>query len=382
VILVVAVSAFVVASAVRAQNALFETASPVTVGPGPGQVLLTDLNRDGHLDLVTAHLLKQFIGIQLGNGRGRFTPPSTSPMTLEFAPGAMAAADVNADGMVDLVLASRDESREYVHVFNGDGRGAFTPASRHVVAAAMAYYKPRLVLADVDANAAVDIIYANGRRNSIEVLLGIGRGTWRAGETVTLTPRRDFYTFALADIDLDGHDDLISTGDDRGGGQRLEIRRGTGRGTFAAAIDGGETLPQPRIAALADLDGDRLPDLVITHAEVSRLSILTNAGGGRFAQAPKSPHAMASEAFAVLVHDVDRDRRPDIVAATVHSRQRPYESVVTVLTGDRWQPAPGSPFVVAPGSYQLAAGDLDEDGRLDLVASSFEGETVSILIGR
>jgi hypothetical protein len=42
----------------------------------------------------------------------------------------------------------------------------------------------------------------------------------------------------------------------------------------------------------------------------------------------------------------------------------------------------GSPFRVAPGSYQLAAGDINEDGKVDLVASSFEGETVSILLGR
>jgi hypothetical protein len=382
VVVAAALTALVTTGAAQSQTALFESAAPVTVGPGPGQILLIDLNRDGHLDLVTAHLLTRVIGVQLGTGRGRFTPASTSPMTLGFAPGAIAAGDVNGDGVVDLVLASRDESREYIHIFAGDGRGGFASASRHVIAQAIAYYKPRIVLADADANGAVDIVYANGRRNSVELLLGLGRGTFRAGETVTLQPRRDFYTFVLGDIDLDGHVDLIAAGDADSGGEHLEIRRGIGGGTFATASEGGPTLPRPRVAALADLDGDRLPDLVVAHAEDSRLSVMSNAGGGRFVHASTSPHSIPTEAFAILVHDVDGDRHPDIVAATVNSRARPYDSSVTVLLGSPREPAVGSPFRVAPGSYQLAAGDINEDGKVDLVASSFEGETVSILLGR
>ena len=53
-----------------------------------------------------------------------------------------------------------------------------------------------------------------------------------------------------------------------------------------------------------------------------------------------------------------------------------------MLTGEKRDPAAGSPFPVPPGSYQFAAGDIDEDGTIDLAASSFEGETVSILFGR
>src|SRR5262249_30565482 len=87
-------------------------------------------------------------------------------------------------------------------------------------------------------------------------------------------------------------------------------------------------------------------------------------------------------AFGVVVTDVNRDRRPDIVAATVNSRARPYESRLTVLLGDRFDVASGSPFPVGPGAYQLAVGDVDEDGKPDVVTSSFEGDSIAVVLGR
>ena len=95
---------------------------------------------------------------------------------------------------------------------------------------------------------------------------------------------------------------------------------------------------------------------------------------------PRRP--VGRQAFGVAVADVNRDRRPDIVAATVNSRARPYESRLAVLLGDTFDVAPGSPFPVGPGAYQLAVGDVDEDGKPDVVTSSFEGDSIAVLLGR
>lgn len=95
-----------------------------------------------------------------------------------------------------------------------------------------------------------------------------------------------------------------------------------------------------------------------------------------FTPAPASPYNIGAEAFAVVVTDVNRDRRDDLVAATVNS--------VTVLLGDsrEFVPAPGSPFRAGPGAYNVTVGDLNEDGNLDVAASSFEGNAVTVLLGR
>jgi hypothetical protein len=112
------------------------------------------------------------------------------------------------------------------------------------------------------------------------------------------------------------------------------------------------------------------------------MSILLNDGRGSLTQAPQSPRDLGREAWGVVVSDVNRDQRPDIVAATVNSRLRPYESRVAVLLGDGFTAAPGSPFQVGHGAYQIAVGDINEDGKPDVVTSSFETDSISVLLGR
>ena len=101
--------------------------SPVTVGHGSGRVLLADINRDGHLDLVTQHLLSSSVAILSGDGKGHFASFDGAPMRLGYQPGTITVGDVNHDGIPDLGVTSRDEKSEYAHVLLGDGRGRFKP---------------------------------------------------------------------------------------------------------------------------------------------------------------------------------------------------------------------------------------------------------------
>jgi len=76
------------------------------------------------------------------------------------------------------------------------------------------------------------------------------------------------------------------------------------------------------------------------------------------------------------VGDVNADKRPDLVAATVDSVS------VLVSEGGGFVPAAGSPYKAGPGSYHLAVGDINADGKPDIVAASFEGNSVTVLVGK
>jgi hypothetical protein len=268
--------------------------SPVEVGKGSGQVVLADLNRDGHLDLLTQHLLPQNVAVRLGDGKGRFASANDSPMNLPYQPGAIALGDVDKDGNLDLGIASKEGGREYVRVFLGNGRGGFNIASGSPFSTSVSQetYKPFLRFEDINEDGRIDLVTANGRRDSIEILFGNGRGAFSQGPSVKLDCGRCRHSIALGDVDGDRHLDLVVAfnNESDGGPGRLVVKRGDGKGAFTDLPGALVPLPRdPRLGVLADLNGDQHPDAVLSHSN-NRLSVLLNRGNGVFTPAPASPH--------------------------------------------------------------------------------------------
>ena len=109
---------------------------------------------------------------------------------------------------------------------------------------------------------------------------------------------------------------------------------------------------------------------------------MLNEGKGRFAHAPGSPIQLDWPVWEVIARDINRDHIPDLICATVN-HNKPFDSKIVVLLGDGHgglKPAPGSPFPAERGAYTLSLGDVNEDGKVDIVSSSFEGDAVTVLL--
>lgn len=353
--------------------------SPVVVGAGSGRVILLDINGDGRLDMLTCHLRQKCVGVQLGDGAGRFAPAPGSPIAVNTEPGDIKLADLNGDKVLDLVVTHSET--DSVDVFSGDGKGGFrlAPGSPLKVSEDHEFYTRSVDLVDINEDGKLDIVTANHRRWAIATLLGNGRGEFSPGPAIAIPPEKQGYSFVHGDLfgDLDGdqHLDLVLVVNSESNPARVRILRGDGKGAFKETGTPVSILTSPRYVKLADVNGDERPDVVTSHGS-DQLSVMLNGGNGRFTPAGGSPYQLGDTPFAIAVADVNRDHRNDLVAATVNS--------ITVLIGgtDGFTPAAGSPFRAGPGAYNLALGDVNKDGSLDIAASSFEGNAVTLLLGR
>jgi hypothetical protein len=363
------------APAAEAQDLLVPAPGPpLEVGRGSGELFLADLDGDGRVDLVSKHLLERRIAIHRGGANGTFRANAHS-LALPVDVGAIALGDVDRDGLLDVAIAIRDSTAEYVQIARGTRTGFGEPMPRIRTHAAAATWKPLIRVADLDRDGALDIVVGNGRRASVEILLGDGTGGFALQPGVSLAGAGARHEFELGDIDGDGDLDLVDAGSSESARGFLGAYLGNGRGGFAMRADDSAALPAgPRATTLADIDRDGDLDVLLAHLG-PLVSVLLNDGTGRFAAMSGSPFTLPGPAFNVAAVEMNGAGRPDMVAATVGS--------VTVLLGSSrgYVPAPGSPYPAGPGAYRVVAGDIDADGLNDVVASSFEGSTVRILLG-
>ena len=141
-----------------------------------------------------------------------------------------------------------------------------------------------------------------------------------------------------------------------------------------------ELTEKPFSIEIADLNNDKINDLVITNGEDSSITVLLGTGKGNFREAKGSPFRAGYMPNDIAIADFNKDGIPDLALAN-HDRK-----YLTVLTGDgkgAFTPLTGSPFHVAvrPHTHGIVAADFNGDGYLDLVTDSWGTNQLAILFG-
>jgi hypothetical protein len=311
----------------------FQTA--VTYGSGgssgpfwPVSIAIADVNGDHKPDLMVANGGSNTVGVLLGNGDGTFQPAAAYGSGA-FFPVSVAVADLNGDGKPDIAVANECgpvDCDGSVGVLLGNGDGTFGAV---VTYSSAGLYGLSVAVADVNGDDRPDLLVANGCANidlcamqgAVAVLLGNGDGTFQAATTY-ISGGAYPYSLAVVDLNGDGNLDLAAANSFSG---TVGVLLGNGDGTFqpAVAYSSGDTANVAQISsvAVADVDGDGKPDLLLTTESVGAdgnnggaVSVLLGNGDGTF-QAAVEYASGGYLTLGVAAGDVNGDRRPDVLIA-------------------------------------------------------------------
>jgi len=257
----------------------FESAA--TFGSGgqfASSVAVADVNRDGDVDVVVANNCADpdcngSVGVLLGKGDGTFRSVVTYRSGTKLAL-AVAIADVDGDGGLDVVVTGQDVSTGFgrVSALLGNGDGIFRTAVTFSIGSGA--IPQAVVVADVNGDSKADLVVADGaccggRTGGASVLLGNGDGTFKPAVIYEAGARGFGTSVAVADVNDDGALDLITAEQcaafnclNQG---VVDVRLGRGNGTFQAPITFGSGGFLTNWVAAGDLNDDGGRDLVVAN---------------------------------------------------------------------------------------------------------------------
>jgi hypothetical protein len=208
-------------------NGTFQTQVSYEAGASPAALVAGDFNRDGKPDLAIANYNNGSVAVILGNGDGTFQSPTLS--TAESGVVAIATGDFNGDGKLDLALANNILVTGSVGIMLGNGDGTFQP----VVNYDAGIFPEALAIADYNGDGKLDLAVANDG-GTVSILIGNGDGTFLP--PVNYPTPSEAYGVATCDLNGDGKLDL-ALGDNAG--KAVSVLLGNGDGTFQPSSNTG-----------------------------------------------------------------------------------------------------------------------------------------------
>jgi hypothetical protein len=388
----------------------FDDVRELDAGGSPSDLALIDFDGDGDLDLAASGY--GGMGVAIFELRDDALLDAIN-LGVPGTPRSLAAGDMDLDGDEDLMLGEASDSA--LVFLRNDGVGGFTVAGRWLVGVGstaptiidftrdgapdvaastvgitlmpnlggpggVEFHEQTVYAAgptpghfatgDLNGDGDRDLAIAHGQFGPVTVVLSDGAGGFHG--PVVYSPDEFCYTVALEDVDADGDLDLVAFENNEG---RLATRLNDGEGGFGERVFTG-LVGIPGSLVLADFDGDGLVDAATSDIFVFNPEVSVRLGQGDGSFGPPRGFEVGTYQRALASGDVNGDGRADLVSV-------PGTTVaVHVLLGrgdGTFEPVQLSTLGIAAANL-ITMGDLDGDGLDDVVVSGDDTVAVKVLL--
>jgi uncharacterized protein (TIGR03437 family) len=339
----------------------------IAVPPTSNDLLAADFNNDGKTDFALDDGMGNVL-ILFSVGDGTVQPPMTYAVLNAQTLHGFAAADLNADGIPDLVIYTASSNPFFSILFGRRDGTLSAPMNVAMPSYAFTPVTAAIAVGDFNGDGFPDLVFSaqSSSAKATSLALNRGDGTFSAATQVL---GNGGSSLAVGDFNGDGKLDL-GAGDSAG----FDVILGNGDGTFRLPV---KMVPGfDGILVTGDFNGDGQTDIAaLLHSQAS-VAISTSKGDGTFQAAGVFKVGSGPQSF--LVADLRGNGKMDIATANTDSNDAsvllnttPFIAVSAVLNGASF----GRGQALAPGSLISIFGSS-----FALADSSFQASTIPLPI--
>lgn len=352
----------------------FAPKSDFAAGNLPTEVCISDFDNDGKADLAVANYSGQTISVLRNIGsKGIISFAQKADHIVPGKPAGMYVADIDGDGRRDIAVTCEFNVVSIFRNTSTNGNISFAP--RLDVPAS--YVPSSITIGDLNRDGKPDLVVTNLHNNSISVYKNIGAvGTIIFDSNIDFITEQSPYYISINDFDDDGKADIAVANYYSTSISVLKNQSINGSISFDNKIDF-TVGALPYKISLGDIDNDGKIDMATANAQSSTISILRNTSqGGVISFAPQVELTAGYSPYGVGMIDLDGDKLPDLASGNMSNNT--ISILRNVGSGAIINFLPKVDIDCGNAPSSIAAGDLDGDGKPDLVTPNFGSNSVSV----
>ncbi len=359
----------------------FSARTDVPAGSGPQFICNADLDGDGKADLVVANGDSNTVTIYHNNsipGTISFSEVASFTMGATGYPIGVAAGDLDGDGKPEIII-SNYYTQTLQFLLNASTPGHILMDS--VLSVPSGNYILGASIADLNGDGKPEVVVACQGSNLLSVYTNsstLGHISFSNESTILAPSGGSPFRVLVADLDGDGKPDLAAANTYAGTvSAYLNTTPTGGTISFAPNVDF-TTGNFPEGLAIADIDGDGKPDMIVANNNDNTLSLFHNTSTvGSVSFAPQLTVNSGYAAYDLVVADFDGDGHPDIAVVDQYSNTVSVHR--NISTPGTIAISANVDYTTGNIPYSITTADFDGDGKPDLATANDADNTFTVL---